>query len=156
MQEQMSGAAMAMPADTNKAFKVNSVVFPAASPSSVAHLSLVISGRMGGAGADWSSVGAGQRRRGSDEQRAGLWRHVQQGAADWHLLTLRLESSSRILIIAGICFRVRTTELGHFPLCYAKFTVHWLMYYPWVFTQLHCFYLQFIHVRQPCFSLEIF
>lgn len=56
MQEQMSGAAMAMPADTNKAFKVNSVVLSAevieASPSSVAHLCLVISGRVGGAGAD--------------------------------------------------------------------------------------------------------
>lgn len=56
MQEQMSGAAMAMPADTNKAFKVNSVVSSAeivkASPSSIAHLPLVISGRVGGAGAD--------------------------------------------------------------------------------------------------------
>lgn len=160
MQEQMSGAAMAMPADTNKAFKVNSVLLSAevikASPSSVTHLSLVISGRVGGAGADWPSVGSGERRGGSDEQRAGLWRHVQQGAADWHLLTLRLESSSQILIIAGIGFWVRTTEVGHFPLCYAKFTVHSLMYDPWVFMQLHWFYLQVIHVRQPCFSMEIF
>lgn len=56
MQEQMSGAAMAMPADTNKAFKVNSVILSAevikASPSFVAHLSLVISGRVGGARVD--------------------------------------------------------------------------------------------------------
>jgi len=29
MQEQMTGAAMAMPADTNKAFKVHSLLFPA-------------------------------------------------------------------------------------------------------------------------------
>lgn len=134
MQEQMSGAAMAMPADTNKAFKVNSVVLSAevikVSSASIAHLSLVLSGRVGGTGADWSSVGAGERRGGPDEQRAGLWRHVQQGAADWHLLTLHLESSSQILIIAGICFWVRTTEVGHFPLCYAKFTVHSLMYDP--------------------------
>lgn len=56
MQEQMSGAAMAMPADTNKAFKVNSGVLSAevtkVSPSSFAHSSLVISGRVGGARAD--------------------------------------------------------------------------------------------------------
>lgn len=91
MQEQMSGAAMAMPADTNKAFKVYSAVLAVISVglSFAIHWSLVISGWVGGAGADRSSVGAGERRGGSNEQRAGFWRHVQQGAADWHLLTLR-------------------------------------------------------------------
>lgn len=56
MQEQMSGAAMAMPADTNKAFKVHSAVLAevviSVGLSFVVHLSVVISGRVGGAGAD--------------------------------------------------------------------------------------------------------
>lgn len=77
MQEQMSGAAMAMPADTNKAFKVNPAAvegggYIGAELSSVVHLSLVFSGGVGGAGADGPSVGAGERRGGPDEQRAGL------------------------------------------------------------------------------------
>lgn len=56
MQEQMSGAAMAMPADTNKAFKVHSAVLAevviSVRLSFVVHLSVIISGRVGGAGAD--------------------------------------------------------------------------------------------------------
>lgn len=46
MQEQMSGAAMAMPADTNKAFKVHSAVSAVVSEglAFALHWSLVISG----------------------------------------------------------------------------------------------------------------
>lgn len=79
------------------------------------------SGGVGGTGADWPPVGAGERWGGPHEQRAGLGRHVHQGAAKRHLLMAR-----------PLCFgpgaldlnrdHCRDLVLGEIPSCYAKFT----------------------------------
>lgn len=88
MQEQMSGAAMAMPADTNKAFKVSQIrsctliflniflfvcfiyYFEAANVHLICKdlcIWMLFLGGMGGSGVDGSSVGLRECRGGSDE-----------------------------------------------------------------------------------------
>lgn len=81
------------------------------------------SGRVGGSGADWPPVGTGERWRGPHEQRAGLWRHVHQGAAERHLLTAR----SLCFVLGALklnCDHCRDLVLGEIP-SFMQVYIHW-------------------------------
>lgn len=80
MQEQMTGAAMAMPPDPNKAFKVS---LSSAGPHRrflCSHaLCLSVPERVGGVGDRGTQVGAGECGGGAHVQRSQLWRLLQPG-----------------------------------------------------------------------------
>lgn len=68
---------------------------------------VVALGWVGSAGTDWPPVGAGERRGRSDEQRAGLWWHVQQRVAQRHLLitqSLLGDFHLKYCVLQGISF----------------------------------------------------
>lgn len=82
MQEQMTGAAMAMPPDPNKAFKVrrrSGGAGPCGRFLRSRAVSLSVPERVGGAGDRGTQVGSGERGRGAHVQRSQLRRLLQPG-----------------------------------------------------------------------------
>lgn len=137
----------------------------------VAHwvcFSFPCSGGVGGTGADWPPVGTGERWRGPHVQRAGLWRHVHQGAAKRHLLMAR----SLDFQPGALNFNrdhCRDWVLGEIPSCYAKFTFTSLTslsshtfiflslsikYRKWL--QISCFFFLWclFRIRKHCFLVS--
>lgn len=85
MQEQMSGAAVAMPPDPNKAFKVSPRPFQALrKATTLTHSCLCVPERMGGAGDCGAQVGAGERGGGAHGPRPEPRRLLQPGSQSGH------------------------------------------------------------------------
>lgn len=85
MQEQMSGAAVAMPPDPNKAFKVSPRPFQALRKApALTHSCLCVPERVGGAGDRGAQVGAGERGGGAHGPRPEPRRLLQPGGQGGH------------------------------------------------------------------------
>lgn len=115
MQEQMSGAAMAMPADTNKAFKVNSVVSSVevakASPVSICSFA---SRDFRPSGRHWSwLITCGHWRTSRRIWWAESWTLTACSARSCRLASSDVAPGVFQSIVAGICFWVRTTDVGY-------------------------------------------
>lgn len=132
MQEQMSGAAMAMPADTNKAFKVRIVVWARCINEggffSVVHVMSVL-----GFQAEWEALELTDHQWALESVEEdlmsreldfdGMFSKELPSGIFWWPAHFYLEPSIWIFsIIAGICF----WEMGQIPSCYAKFTFTYL------------------------------